>query len=71
MSGKAILMCLIPIMVGVIYDDNICPRTPFKVARSVTMNFFRKKCFLFKSFVKVELSYDFTINLFSTAENCM
>ena len=43
---------------------------PFKVARSVAKNIFRKKYFLFKSFVKVELSYDFTINLFSTAENC-
>ena len=27
--------------------------------------------FLFKSFVKIELSYVFTINMFSTAENCM
>ena len=27
-------------------------------------------CFLFKSFVKVELSYVFTINLFTRAENC-
>ena len=37
------------------------------------MNIFRKKkkYFLFKSFVKVELSYVFTINMFSTAENCM
>ena len=26
--------------------------------------------FLFKSFVKVELSYVFTINLFAIAENC-
>ena len=26
--------------------------------------------FLFKSFVKVELSYVFTINLFTIAENC-
>ena len=40
-----------------------------KEARSVTMNIFRnKKYFLFKSFVKVELSYVFTINMFSTAE---
>ena len=30
-----------------------------------------KKYFLFKSFVKVELSYVFTINLFTKAENCM
>ena len=42
-----------------------------KAAHSVTMNIFRKKKFLFKSFVKVELSYVFTIKMFSTAENCM
>ena len=42
-----------------------------KETRSVTMNIFRKKYFLFKSFVKVELSYVFTINMYSTAENCM
>ena len=43
-----------------------------KVTKSVTMNIFRKKkYFLFKSFLKEELSYNFTINLFSTAENCM
>ena len=41
------------------------------MTKSVTMNFFRKKYFLFKSFVKAELSFSFTINLFSTAENCM
>ena len=36
------------------------------------MNIFFKKCsFLFKSFVKTELSYVFTINMFSTAVNCM
>ena len=33
--------------------------------------FLKKKFFLFKSFVKVELSYVFTINMFSTDENCM
>ena len=44
----------------------------FKETRSVTMSIFRKKkSFLFKSFVKIELSYVFTINMFSTAENCM
>ena len=32
--------------------------------------FFECFYFLFKSFVKVELSYDFTINLFTIAENC-
>ena len=42
-----------------------------KAAYSVTMNILEKKYFLFKSFVKVELSYVFTIKLFSTAENCM
>ena len=43
----------------------------FKETRSVDMNIFRKIFFLFKSFVKIELSYVFTINMFSTAENCM
>ena len=38
---------------------------------SVTMNLFIFFYFLFKSFVKKELSYVFTINMFSTAENCM
>ena len=42
-----------------------------KETRSVTMNIFRKKYFLFKSFIKIELSYVFTINMFSTAESCM
>ena len=37
----------------------------FKKTRSVTMNIF-----LFKLFVKTELSYVFTINMFSTAESC-
>ena len=35
------------------------------------MNIFWKNKILFKSFVKVELSYAVTINLISTAENCM
>ena len=35
------------------------------------MNIFRFFYFLFKSFVKIELSYVFIINMFSTAENCM
>ena len=36
------------------------------------MNIFRKKKkSFFKSFVKIELSYVSTINLFITAENCM
>ena len=43
----------------------------FKEARSVTMNIFRFFLFLFKSFVKIELSYVFTIYMFSLAENCM
>ena len=43
----------------------------FKAAYSVTMNIFENFYFLFKSFVKVELSYVFTIKMFSAAENCM
>ena len=39
----------------------------FKEAKSATMNIFRI-FFLFKSFVKVELSYVFTMNLFTLAE---
>ena len=47
-------------------------KTFIKETRSVTMNIFRnKKYFLFKLFVKIELNYVFTINMFSTAENCM
>ena len=43
----------------------------FKETKSATMNIFRFFFnFLFKSFVKVELSYVFTINLFTIAENC-
>ena len=41
-----------------------------KETKSATMNIFRIFYFLFKSFVKVELSYVFTINLFTIAENC-
>ena len=47
------------------------PKIGFKETRSVTMIIFRKKYFLFKSFVKIELSYVFTIDMFSTAESCM
>ena len=43
----------------------------FKETKSVTMNIFGKKSFLFKSFVKIELSHVFTINMFSTAKNCI
>ena len=47
------------------------PKMQFrKETRSVTMNIFRKKILL-KSFVKIELSYVFTINMFITVENCM
>ena len=49
----------------------LCQLSYFKETRSVTMNIFRKKYFLFKSFVKIEFSYVFTIKMFSTAENCM
>ena len=47
-------------------------RWRFKETKSATMNIFRFFFnFLFKSFVKVELSYVFIINLFTIAENCM
>ena len=43
----------------------------FKETKSATMIFFSNFfIFFFKSFVKVELSYVFTINLFTIAENC-
>ena len=41
-----------------------------KETKSVTMNIFQFFYFFFKSFVKVELSYVFTINMFTRAENC-
>ena len=41
-----------------------------KETKSATMNIFRFFYFLFKSFVKVELSHVFTINMFTIAENC-
>ena len=43
----------------------------FKETKSVTMNIFQKKKKKIESFVKIEFSYVFTINIFSTAENCM
>ena len=42
----------------------------FKETKSATVNIFRIFLFCFKSFVKVDLSYVFTINLFTIAENC-
>ena len=41
-----------------------------KETRSETMNIFLK-IFIFKTFVKVELSYVFTLNMLNTADNCM
>ena len=45
-------------------------RDKLKKTKSATMNIFRIFYFLFKSFVKAELIYVFTINLFAIAENC-
>ena len=42
-----------------------------KETRSATMIFYEKFSFLKMVFVKVELSYVFTINLFTIAEKCM
>ena len=46
------------------------PGCALKETKSATMNIFRNFYFLFKSFVKVELSYVFKINLFNIAEDC-
>ena len=43
---------------------------PLKRLSLQLWTFFEIFYFLFKSFVKVELSYVFTINLFAIAENC-
>ena len=51
--------------------SNLCTNFRFKETRSVTLNIFRKKKNLFKSFVKIELSYVFTINMLIKVENCM
>ena len=43
----------------------------FKETKFATINiFFETFSFLLKSFVKAELSYVFTINLFTLAEDC-
>ena len=52
-------------------NGTVISKLLIKEARSVTMNIFQKFSFLFKTFVKIELSYVFTINMSSTAENCM
>ena len=59
-SDKILKCCLMQMFGGAL----------FKETKSATMNIFRVFFFLFKSFVKVELSYVFTIKLFTIAENC-
>ena len=51
----------------------LCVNSPFLKRLSLQLRtFFEKKKILLKMvFVKVELSYVFTINLFTIAENCM
>ena len=39
-----------------------------KETKSATINIFRNFYFVFKSFIKVQVSYVFTINLFTIAE---
>ena len=53
-------------------DYDVCNNALFSIkkTKSATMNIFRNFYFLFKSFLKVELSYAFTINMFAIAENC-
>ena len=49
---------------------NVGPSSAFKETKSANMNIFRFFYFLFKSFVNVELSIVFTINMFTIVENC-
>ena len=52
-------------------DKKTTTKIIIKETKSATMNIFRFFFyFLFKSFLKVELSYVFIINLFTIAENC-
>ena len=46
-------------------------RYTIKETKTATMNIFLEKKTLLKSFVKIELSYVFAINLFTKAKNCM
>ena len=62
--GKTDWNCLLHILAFFLFY--VC----LKETRSVIMNNFRKKYFLFISFDKIELSYIFTINMVSTAGNC-
>ena len=70
------MFCAYPLINDSILVINLTEREKdlyiqFKETKSATMNiFFISFYFLFKSFVKVELSYVFTINLFTMAENC-
>ena len=50
------------LILGLAFQSHLLP---FKETRSVTMNIV-----LFKSFVRIELSNVFTINMFSKAESC-
>ena len=76
LSTKFILLknVKMPTIVGILTFISMINTTSerLKETRVVTMYIFRKIFFFFfKSFVKIELSYVFTINMFSTAENCI
>ena len=64
------MLALLQIFVGQTYPNVWGYNVRLKETRSVTMNVFRF-FFLFKSFVKIELSYDFTIDMFSAAKSSM
>ena len=64
------MLALLQIFVGQTYPKVWGYNVRLKETRSVTMNVFRF-FFLFKSFVKIELSYDFTIDMFSAAKSSM
>ena len=63
------LLCIFETITPTKYPYINCT-TYFKETKSATMKIFDFFYFLFKSFVKVELSYVFTINPFTIAENC-
>ena len=61
----------LPSQIGILRVHVVSVVIILKETKSATMNIFRFFFnFLFKSFVKVELSYVFTINRFTIAENC-
>ena len=71
MLGKPHILSLSTRLINSIKHEQSCKILyTINETKSATMNIFRFFYFVFKSFVKVELSYVFTINLFTIAKNC-